>query len=335
MKNNKKTIVMVTAVFVVILLVAGVLLYLDYQKKQEVPAGDVGAANEQGSDELDINTIQYNGQTYKRNTAIRTMLFMGVDKKNQEMLEEQPTNGGQSDCMILFVLDTTAQTIQTIQISRDSMVNIAIYDKDGEYVKDTRAQLCLQYAYGDGEKRSCQLTKNLVSSLFYNIPINSYMSMNVEGFSVITTAMGGVDLTIPEDYTAIDASFTQGAQVNLQGSMALKYVQYRNTEELGSNNGRMERQTQFLTAMASQLKAKYGGDSDWYSSFLDVANPYMVTDMDAEMMKKLSTYSMKEEVLKVPGETVEGAKYDEYNVDTDALYQMIIDVFYNVKTETE
>ncbi|NCC43761.1 MAG: LytR family transcriptional regulator [Clostridia bacterium] len=260
---------------------------------------------------------------------------MGVDKKNQEMVDEIPANGGQSDCMILLVMDTETKVTQMIQISRESMVDVAIYDENGTYMRSQNAQICLQYAFGDGKKRSCWLAENLVSALFYNMPIDAYAALNVEGISAITTAMGGVDLTIPQDYSSIDPSFVQGTQVNLQGDLAVKYVQYRDITEAGSNNGRMERQNHFLRAMASQVKAKYGSGNA-YESLLDVADPYMVTDLSVDQIEQLGSYSLADEILKVPGETVTGEEHDEYHIDMDGLYELVLDVFYDpVADETE
>ncbi|MDD2979693.1 MAG: LCP family protein [Hespellia sp.] len=327
--NNKKKIIIGILITAAAIVLIGIIGHLVYQKNQKTMVTASSDAQPE-SDELDNSTVIYNGQTYKLRRDIKTVLFMGVDKKNQEMLEERPVNGGQSDCMILLVMDTKNKTTKMIQISRETMVDISLYNEDGDFAGTQNAQICLQYAYGDGKTRSCWLTKQVVSSLFYNIAINNCIALNVEGLSVLTTAIGGVNIMIPQDYTVIDPSFTAGAQLNLQGDQALKYVQYRDTSVSGSNNDRMERQMQFLTALASQMKEK-AGDNNWYTNMMDIANPYMVTDADAETIQQLSSYSLETEILKVPGESVAGAEHDEYHVDVDGLYQMVLDVFYEVK----
>ena len=52
-----------------------------------------------------------------------------------------------------------------------------IYGIDGDYMATETAQIATQYAYGDGEKRSCQLTREAVSNLLYDIPIHDYLSL--------------------------------------------------------------------------------------------------------------------------------------------------------------
>ena len=42
-----------------------------------------------------------------------------------------------------------------------------IYGIDGDYMATETAQIATQYAYGDGEKRSCQPTREAVSNLLY------------------------------------------------------------------------------------------------------------------------------------------------------------------------
>lgn len=41
------------------------------------------------------------------------------------------------------------------------MTAVDIYDMSGDFVGTEEMQLALQYAYGDGEKRSCWLMKKL------------------------------------------------------------------------------------------------------------------------------------------------------------------------------
>ena len=83
----------------------------------------------------------------------------------------------------------------------------------------------------------------------------------------------------------------------------------------------------FLDALLGAVKA-YMQMAEGYEQLLDSASPYMVTDLTAEGMKKLSEYQVEEPMQKVPGETMEGEEHDEYIVDDAALYEMILDVFY-------
>jgi hypothetical protein len=55
-----------------------------------------------------------------------------------------------------------------------------------------------------------------------------------------------------------------------------------------------------------------------------------VTNIDfASLAAELMQYEYDDSrMYTVPGETVEGGNYEEYQVDDDALYDLIIQVFY-------
>ena len=123
------------------------------QKKQEASA-------EAGADETESQSgiIEEDGKKYKLNPDIKTVLFMGVDKEEKADLGNNPGENGQSDSLNLLVLNKEEKTAQIIQISRDSMVGIDIYDVTGNRLMTENGQIALQYAYGDGAEESCRLT---------------------------------------------------------------------------------------------------------------------------------------------------------------------------------
>lgn len=275
------------------------------------------------------NYITYEGQKYKLNTDLTTILFLGVDKSGTAAEVKGVTgHNGQSDTIILFVMNNVDKTTTLIEVSRDSMAEIKLYNYDGKYVATETAQITLQYAYGDGGNRSCQLTKDAVSKLLNNISIRSYLALTMEGIMKITDLVGGVEIMVPEDYTYIDPAFVAGTTIKLTGEQAEKYVRYRDISVTGSNDQRMERQTQFLKAMVSQLKQMSKVQQNIYSSLMGGADDYIITDMSADEMQTLSDYEMSDDILKVPGETVEGEEHDEYLVNNAELYRLLLKVFY-------
>lgn len=281
-------------------------------------SGDSTTATERADGE-----VIYKGESYVYNKDLKTVLFLGVDKKGDLTGSSIYGRNGQSDCLILLVMNTKDKTTELVEISRDTMTDVDVYSMEGNFLRTITAQIATQYSYGDGEKRSCQFTKNVVSNLMYGIPIQNYVALDISGISAIVDGMGGVKITVPEDYTSVDEAFVKGSEITLNGAQAEKYVRYRDINEFGSNNQRMERQTQFIRAFFPQLK----GQKD-YDEILNVAEPYMVTDMDVDTLKSLSEYEMSEDIRKVTGEDKEGEEHDEYYVDDEALYELILDMFY-------
>lgn len=313
---------------IALLIVAGAAFgigYLGNRDKGAVKSGSNMLA-EDDSDSNDIQYVTYDGVKYEYNTDLQSILFLGVDKKEEMKVQENAGRGGQSDCIILFVMNKADKSTTMLQISRNSMVDLELYDISGNYQATEKGQIALQYAYGDGEKKSCQLSKDAVSKLLFDIPIKSYIALNIDGISSINDAIGGVEITVPQDYTGIDPAFVQGSTITLNGEQAEKYVRYRDINVMGSNEGRMERQTQFLNAMMSQAKSAVADDG--YNRLYSAAKPYMVTDMSVDELKALSDYDMSEESLKVPGQETAGAEHDEFYVNDEELQKLILKLFY-------
>ena len=276
--------------------------------------------------ESGLGVVTVDGKKYKRNPDIQTVLFMGVDKDARADLHHTAGENGQSDSLNLLVADRAAKTAQVIQISRDSMVNIDIYGADGKKLMTEEGQIALQFAYGDGDARSCRLTSEKVSELMYGVEVNSYVALTLDGLVAATDAVGGISLTVPEDYTAIDPAFRKGAEITLDGEMAERYVRSRDIQQLDSNNQRMERQSQFMAALIRKLQALEGNRQ--YLELYEKLEPYMVTSLTADEMYALSEYRISEETWKVPGRIIEKDGHAQYLTDSEELQKMVLKMFY-------
>lgn len=322
-EDKTKRLLFILAVLAVI--AAAGAIYVGVQSKKAEEKREV-SANTESTDSSSY--ITYNGKKYQYNSDLRTMLFLGVDKDEVVTVRENTGRSGQSDCLILLVLDTENKTTTLLEISRDSMADVKIYGIDGDYMATETAQIATQYAYGDGEKRSCQLTRNAVSNLLYDIPIHDYLSLNMAGIVPIVDQIGGVTITITEDQTAIDPVLVSGATVTMDGILAEKYIRSRDTSVLGSNEQRMERQTQFVQALLEKIKSTEDGGNAMLHQFWQAGQPYITTDLSLNMLEKISSYDMDPQILKVPGEVQAGAEHDEFHVDDAELQELIIRIFY-------
>lgn len=244
MKNKKNGASIFFVILAIIAIAAGVFVLLEYKDRQSVksmPAqiqtSDVSGESETVQEKTSGTQITWQGKEYTYNQSIRNILFIGVDKKEEMQIQDYAGRGGQADCLILLSLNTREKTATMLNISRDSIVDVDIYDMSGDFLTEERGQIALQYAYGDGEKKSCWLEKKVVTELLHDIPIHSFIALNIDGISTIADALGGVEITVPEDYTSIDSSFVKGETIVLKGDKAERYVRYRDITEFGSNNG--------------------------------------------------------------------------------------------------
>lgn len=321
MKNNK--FIAILAIVCVILLCGVGYTILNGKNKDEtrdVPASSTDDA-EKSSD-----TIVVDGREYRLNTNIQTVLFMGIDKNAKCDMGDRAGENGQSDSLNLLIVDRETKKAQILQISRDSMVDIDIYSASGEKMISEPGQIALQYAYGDGEEESCRLTAGKVSELLYGVNVDSYLSLTMEGMVKAADAIGGVTMTVPEDYTWIDPAFSKGATLTMDGEMVEKYVRSRDTEVLDSNVQRMERQSQFMGALIEKLQNVK--ETSNYLSLYQQMEPYMVTNMTADEMKSLSEYDIDTNTLEVPGEVILKDGHAQFIVDNEALRKIILKTFY-------
>ena len=265
--------------------------------------------------------VRWKGETYVRRDKLQTLLFMGVD--NVYYSEQALGAAGRTDTLILFVLNTADRTAQMITISRDSMVNVDVYDSTGRKLFTGEMQINMQYGYGDSPKRCALLTERRVAELLHGIRIDGYLALTMDGIEPIVDGLGGVRLTLDEDYTDINPAYTRGAVVDLNGKDAQRLVRYRDTGTLGSNSDRMARDAALIQQMFHQMRS----GSISVGQLLDLAEAYMTTDLSAETLRNFARYEVSDETLSLPGQTRAGES-DEFYVDDEGVKALLIDVFY-------
>lgn len=312
---------------------------------ETAPAGMQDAAKEKDSEaskeeeasyELQEGQIRYNGKTYQYRDNLTNILCLGIDSRDGIAKEKTPGKAGQADCVILAVLDDEAKTIQLINISRDSMVPVHVYATDGSYVEDRTEQLALQYAYGNGRDWSCQLMEEAVSNLFYGLPIHGYCALSMNSIASLNDAVGGVTVTVPEELAQLKPKlFTAGETITLKGTKANEFVRARAVQspDVASNNKRIARQKAYAVAFVNQLKQGVKEDISLPVKLYQTAEKQMVTSISMDQAVYLCTEYMNcsfdtDNIYTIEGEVTMGEKYAEFNVDDDALYQLILDVFY-------
>lgn len=286
--------------------------------------------------ELQEGQIRYDGKTYQYKDNLMNILCLGIDSRDGIAKEKTPGKAGQADCVILAVLDDEAKTIQLISISRDSMVPVHVYATDGSFVEDRTEQLALQYAYGNGRDWSCQLMEQAVSDLFYGLPIHGYCALSMNSIASLNDTVGGVTVTVPEELAELKPKlFTAGETITLKGNRANEFVRARavNSPDVASNNKRIARQKAYAVAFVNQLKQGMKEDMTLPVKLYQTAEKQMVTSLSLDQAVYLCTEYMNcsfdtDNIYTIDGAVTMGEKYAEFNVDDDALYQLILDVFY-------
>ena len=287
-------------------------------------AADVSTSSLYSVDNFD-GSITYQGVRYEPNTGIRTVLFLGIDNSDQSRKGVGIVEGGRSDTMILFVIDNNKKLITPLQISRDTMVNVDIYNNDGEFLSQGLEQITMQYSYGRSPQEACNLTKQKVADLMCRTRINSVVSLTMDGIEPVVDSVGGVTLKLQTDETDLDPSYKKGAVIRLDGAAAKDFVHVRNTEVRGSNNERMSRQTQFMLALSQTTKAR---GASVIETMEKAAGDSFYQDVDADTADHFADYDTADQILYLPGKNVQGALHDEFYVDDEKMLPLVLKLFY-------
>ena len=171
----------------------------------------------------------------ERKGGFYTILLSGLDDDN-----------GGSDTNILMAVDTVNGYVYGVSIPRDSKAIIG-----GKAHK-------INYAYNKG---GTELLASTVSEQL-GIPVDYTVCVNLQGFTALVDAIGGVDFEVPinMDYDdpiqGLSIHFKKGMQ-HLSGADALRVVRFRHNNDgtgYGSEDlGRMQTQQKFLKAVAKKM----------------------------------------------------------------------------------
>ena len=312
---------------------------LEELPKEESKGADSGTQT--GKEMLfEENTVFWNGKTYKRNTYVKAVLCMGVDRDGPMTETTLSGDGGQADGIFLLANDTARGSMKILLIPRDSMTEITKTDTswtetNGAKLGEVVDHLSLSYAYGDGREKSCEYTKQAVSHLLMGMKIDSYMAADLEIIASLNDEVGGVTVTIPTmGMEQADPEFVFGQTVRLKGEQAERFVRFRDTERDNSAISRMEQQKLYISGFFQAVKEKSRTESSITEHLFEMSQDYMVTDMAKDEYLKLAINALEGEGLTstsfkmAPGTGTATETYDEYYVDQEALVPILLDLFY-------
>lgn len=279
--------------------------------------------------------IIYDGNKYLYNNKVTTILFAGIDTHTIDRIEGVLGKSGQADSIFIMALNTETGKYKLMSVSRDTMIDVDVCDAAGNFLGTKKMQICLAHAYGDGNETSNENLKTSISRLFFGIPVNSYVSINLDAIPIINDAVGGVNVNVIEDLSSYDPSLKKGANVTLVGNQAEIYVRSRDVEgDANQNDLRMERQISYLNSFIQKSIQMTKKDIKTPINLFNQITPYTRTDITPSEITYLSSiflksgFSADEDYIKVPGKTVAGEKYAEYYTDTDKLFKIVLDTYY-------
>ena len=272
----------------------------------------------------------------KRN--IRSYLIMGIDDTASR--GENYVKGGQSDVMILLVVDFTNMTYQRLPINRNTLCQVRSYDVDGEDLGTSECQIALAYAQGDGGQSSCENAVEALTGLLPGSRVDQYAALKIEDIPVINRLAGGVTVTIEDDFSGTDPSLVKGETVTLTDRQAVTFVRSRlSMAEDDTNEARMRRQEAYLEGLRQQMLSLAEQDPEYALEVYNALSGTMVSNMDGKAFSRLVNGLTECEdlgTLHLSGEIgVDDLGYATFRVDTESLRDAIIALFFRPVDEEE
>ncbi|WP_035767491.1 LCP family protein [Butyrivibrio sp. NC2002] len=327
-------ILIVVAVFEVVRVVGKSNLFAKNNVQAPQATSTEVLTAEENAMEWQSDWVKHNGQIYDYNEDILTFLVMGIDKLDEEVTEVYgEINGGQADALFLLVFNPHDKTTKIIGINRNTMTDVDFYDEYNNYITTSKAQIAIQHGFGDGVEGSCELQKKAVSNLFYQLPIHGYAAINMSAIATINDAIGGVTVVPKSDFSTKNYEFHEGEEVHLDGEAAFDFLKGRDVNQIGSADKRLERQKIYLTAFTNQILSQADNGPALAAKIYKEISKQMTTDVTLDELSyiasSVSSFSFDQDsVYLLKGKTMMGEKYEEFYPDEEAMYDMVLDIFY-------
>lgn len=224
--------------------------------------------------------LQLEDGIYGSDHEINNYLFMGTDYSGNEQGTGEEYRGTMADFLMLVTVDHTDQSYAYIELNRDTMTEIVLLQTDGSDGASAILQLCTAHWYGGNRKASCKNTVRAVSDLFGGLPIDEYYELNMTGIPAINHALGGVEVTIEDDFSQSDPSLVMGETITLSDEQAYHFLHDRMNVGDGENSSRMRRQQAYISGMFEKMRNMQKEDDQFVIDLLQDLSEYSVSSMD-------------------------------------------------------
>ncbi|MGW1171067.1 LCP family glycopolymer transferase [Streptomyces sp. NPDC002550] len=255
-----------------------------------------------------IHTFDAGGLSRHRPAAgpsrSENVLVIGTDARNDgnSSLGGGDTNDiGRSDTAILLHIYADHRHALAVSIPRDTLVTIPPCRlPDGSWTKtQTDAMFNSAFSVGQTDKGDPACTQNTVEQLT-GLRVDHTVVVDFKGFAALTSAVGGVQVCLPQDVYEKDLDpnratrgsllFKKGEQT-VSGQQALDYVRIRHGLGDGSDIGRIKRQQAFLSSLVKKVKSD-GITPTNLLPLADAATKSLTVDPGLGTANKLLSFAM-------------------------------------------
>ena len=278
-------------------------------------------------------TITRDGVEYFPRQDIVVMMVLGIDQYGPVESSRYYRNDGSADSIMLLIFDETNETCTVLYLDRDTMLEMDVLGVRGEYAGTTYGQLALAHTYGTGLEDSSLNMKNTLMNFLPGMTIDHYVTMHMDVIPILNDAVGGVTVTVKDDFSDVNPSITMG-ELTLQGDQVIDFVRTRKNVGDQTNATRMARQREYVDGFMHKLQTREMEEAEFALEFYDDVAPYIVTDCSVEDFSKMLEHYTKYELVEVvvpEGEHQIVDGHYQCHVDQEKLNELILRLFYAPK----
>ncbi|WP_030671310.1 LCP family protein [Streptomyces rimosus] len=208
---------------------------------------------------------------------------------------------GRSDTAFLLHIYGDSKHAVAVSIPRDTLVEIPPCRlPDGRWTAPQHnAMFNAAFSVGGSARGNPACTQNTVEKLS-GVRVDHTVVVDFEGFSKMTSAVGGVPVCLPKDIYEGDLNpnrhsrgeriFAKGPQ-NVSGQQALDYVRIRHGIGDNSDIGRIQRQQAFVGSLIKKVKDQ-GFNPGTLLPLANAATRSMTVDPGLDSADKLLSFAM-------------------------------------------
>lgn len=327
-RNAKRKIIIGIVIAVAAIVLFGVGLYVaERMGLKDVQFGDSG---EWGDGEPEVTELSLKDKLYISHDNIDTYLLIGTDSGGEDLGEM--FSGELADFITLLLVDNTTEKFGFLQIDRNSMVEMAVPDEEGNDDAIETLQICISHWYGKTQQDRNDYTTSAVTTLLGDLDIDNTYSLEMTNIGAVNHAIGGVEVDIQTDLTKVDPDFQEGVTVRLTDEQAEKFVRARSGVGKGTNAERMARQTQYMQKVYNLVMNQARENPEYlnnlYEQLKDKVYSGDSTKNFSKLTKQLTEYE-SQGIMKFTGKVKvhdtlgDGKKHEEFYVDDNSILRCL------------
>ena len=213
------------------------------------------------------------------------ILVCGIDYEEGRDYSNDPTaNDGMTDMILYCQFDIKGSALRMLQIPRNSLVTTSgrkVTLSNGKTYAATNYQINSVALSNGGSIAS--LAEVIYDQ--YKLPIDYYVSIDMQALVEMVDNFGGIEVYIPHDMSFAGSALKQGYR-NLDGASAEFFVRCRHGQGYSNSDiDRLNMQRYFYAGLFKRVRSM--GITDVLNQLPLVFNNYIKTDMDLTTIAKM------------------------------------------------